>query len=224
MSPVGRLLDWLAHSYNLLFVVSAGNHTDEFSIPAEAATDTDPARLAATRVVFESALLRGILPPGDALNALTIGATHSDALGEIAVPDTVWDITEPDAPALYGAVGPGVDRSIKPDIHHNGGRALYTRPVVVPGQTEASISLARSAVTGPGLQVAAPGRGGATNSTVFTHGTSNATALVTREASRVFDILEAENPDSADAPLPDPQYHPLLARAPPAHPRLCATW
>lgn len=224
MSPVGRLLDWLAHSYNLLFVVSAGNHTDEFSIPAEAATDTDPARLAATRVVFESALLRGILPPGDALNALTIGATHSDALGEIAVPDTVWDITEPDAPALYGAAGPGVDRSIKPDIHHNGGRALYTRPVVLPGQTEASISLARSAVTGPGLQVAAPGRGGATNSTVFTHGTSNATALVTREASRVFDILEAENPDSADAPLPDPQYHPLLVRALLAHASSWGTW
>ena len=92
MSPVGRLLDWLAHSYNLLFVVSAGNHTDEFTIPADAAHDTDAARLAAMRDGFETALLRGILPPGDALNALTVGATHSDGLGEIEVPDTVWDI------------------------------------------------------------------------------------------------------------------------------------
>ncbi|MDO5094394.1 MAG: S8 family peptidase [Propionibacteriaceae bacterium] len=224
MSPVGRLLDWLAHAYNLLFVVSAGNHTDEFSIPAEAARDADTARLAAARAVFDSALLRGILPPGDALNALTVGATHSDALGEIAVPDTAWDITDPDAPALYGAIGPGVDRSIKPDIHHIGGRALYTRPVFLPGQTETPIRVASSAVGGPGLQVAAPGRGGATNSTVFTHGTSNATALVTREASRVFDILEAENPDPADAPLPDPQYHPLLVRALLAHASTWGTW
>ena len=224
MSPVGRLLDWLAHAYNLLFVVSAGNHTDEFSIPAEATRDTGTARLAATRVVFDSALLRGILPPGDALNALTVGATHSDALGEIAVPDTAWDITDPDAPALYGAVGPGVDRSIKPDIHHIGGRALYTRPVFPPGQTEAPIRVASSAVGGPGVQVAAPGRGGATNSTAFTHGTSNATALVTREASRVFDILEAENPDPADAPFPDLQYHPLLVRALLAHASSWGTW
>ena len=33
MSPVGRLLDWLAHSYNLLFIVSAGNHTGPITIP-----------------------------------------------------------------------------------------------------------------------------------------------------------------------------------------------
>lgn len=224
MSPVGRLLDWLAHSYNLLFVVSAGNHTDEFTIPADAAHDTEAARLAAMRDGFETALLRGILPPGDALNALTVGATHSDGLGEIEVPDTVWDITHPDAPAHYGSVGPGVDRSVKPDLHHSGGRALYTRPIVLPGQTDVAVGLAHTAATGPGLQVAAPGRGGATNSTVFTNGTSNATALVTREASRLFDLLESDNRDPEDAPLPDPQYHPLLVRALLAHASSWGAW
>ncbi len=224
MSPVGRLLDWLAYSYNLLFVVSAGNHTDEFMIPADAANDADAARLVAMRAGFDAALLRGILPPGDALNALTVGATHSDGLGEITLPDTVWDITHPDAPAHYGAVGPGVDRSIKPDLHHAGGRALYTRPVVLPGQTEVALALARTAATGPGLQVAAPGRAGASNSTVFTNGTSNATALVTREASRLFDLLEAGNADLEDTPLPDPQYHPLLVRALLVHASSWGAW
>lgn len=213
MSPVGRLLDWLAHSYNLLFVVSAGNHIGPITIPTEAANTPDTARSVATRSVYDATLLRGILPPGDALNALTIGATHDDGLGDIDVPDTAWDITNPGAPAHYSATGPGVDRSVKPDLHHVGGRALYRRPITHPGEGTVAVELAQTAVTGPGLQVAAPGRAGATNNTVFTAGTSNATALVTREASRLFDVLEAGAPDSEDASLPDPQYHPLLVRA-----------
>lgn len=224
MSPVGRLLDWLAHSYNLLFVVSAGNHDDPIPIPVEAANIPDTARLAAIRSVYDAALLRGILPPGDALNALTIGATHDDGLGDIDVPDTAWDITHPGAPALYGATGPGVDRSVKPDLHYDGGRALYTRPSTRPGEEAVAVELAETAITGPGLRVAAPGRSGATNNTVFTTGTSNATALVTREASRLFDVLEAGVPDAEGAPLPDPQYHPLLVRALLAHASSWGEW
>jgi hypothetical protein len=224
MSPVGRLLDWLAVSYNLLFVVSAGNHTDDFTIPADAACNAETARSAATQLSFQTSLLRGILPPGDALNALTVGATHADNFGTVEAPDTVWDITYPDAPAHYGAVGPGVDRSVKPDLHHMGGRALYMRPVVVPGQTEVPLRLANTALPGPGLQVAAPDSSGATNRVVFTSGTSNATALVTREASRLFDILEAGTLDQDDTPLPDAQYHPLLVRALLAHASSWGSW
>ncbi|WP_300613546.1 S8 family peptidase [Trebonia sp.] len=217
MSPVGRLLDWLAYSYNLLFVVSAGNHSYEITIPAEVADDATAARSAVTRAVYDAALLRGILPPGDAINALTVGATHDDGLGDVDLPGTVWDITDPGAPAHYSATGPGVDRSVKPDLHHIGGRALYTRPVLQPGSNVVSVALARTEATGPGLQVAAPGRAGATNTSVFTTGTSNATALVSREASHLFDILDAKASDSDDAPLPDAQYHPLLVRALLAH-------
>lgn len=140
------------------------------------------------------------------------------------MPDTVWDITHPGAPAHYGATGPGVDRSVKPDLHHTGGRALYTRPITTPGDETVTIEPAHTAIAGPGLQVAAPGRAGATNNTVFTVGTSNATALVTREASRLFDILEAGAPDTQDAALPDPQYHPLLVRALLAHASNWGDW
>lgn len=224
MSPVGRLIDWLAHSYNLLFIVSAGNHLDPLIVPADATSSADLARSAAIRSVYDATLLRGILPPGDALNALTVGATHSDGLGEIDVPDTAWDITHPNAPAHYGATGPGVDRSVKPDLHHVGGRALYVRPIATSDQQTVAVALAQTSTTGPGLQAAAPGRAGATNNTAFTVGTSNATALVTREASRLFDILEAGADDSEDAPLPDPQYHPLLVRALLAHASSWGEW
>lgn len=224
MSPVGRLLDWLAHSYNLLFIVSAGNHLDPITIPVGSATDADAARSAVLRAIADGALLRGILPPGDALNALTVGATHDDRLGHIDVPSTVWDITDPGAPAHYGSTGPGVGRSVKPDIYHSGGRALYTRPVLGSDQGDVSIKLAPTAAHGPGLQVAAPGRGGATDNTVFTVGTSNATALVSREASRLFDLLESGTFGSEDAALPDGQYHPLLVRALLAHASSWGDW
>ncbi len=213
MSPVGRLLDWLAYSYNLLFVVSAGNHTDEFMIPADAANDADAARLVAMRAGFDAALLRGILPPGDALNALTVGATHSDGLGEITLPDTVRTspirtlprTTEPLGLALIGhQAGPPSRRWPCP---------LHTPPSCCPVKLRSALALRAPPRQDPAYRWRVPGRAGASNSTVFTNGTSNATALVTREASRLFDLLEAGNADLEDTPLPDPQYHPLLVRA-----------
>ncbi|MEV0668280.1 S8 family peptidase [Actinomadura luteofluorescens] len=212
MSPPGRLLDWLAVKYNLLFVVSSGNHRAPISIPAEAATQLESTRSEALKAARNMSRLRGILPPGDAINALTVGALHDDSAGEIDVPDTVWDITRRGMPALYGAVGPGVRRSIKPDLNFAGGRALYTRPVVVAGDDMTELQLAPTAGRGPGTQVAAPGRGGETDTSAFSYGTSNATALVTREASRIFDVLEA-GADGEDSPFPNALYHPVLAKA-----------
>src|SRR5262249_36158196 len=163
---------WLAHTYNLLFVVSAGNHSDPIVIPAGGVSDAATAGAEALRSVRAASLLRGILPPGDAVNALTVGATHADGLGPLDVPDTVWDIVGEGAPALFSATGPGVGRSVKPDLLHTGGRSLYARPVPDAGNDAVTLELAPTAAAGPGLQVAAPGRRGATNATVFSSGTS----------------------------------------------------
>jgi hypothetical protein len=233
MSPTGRLLDWLALEYNLLFVVSAGNHTIPLTIPASQADQLNTARVAALRAARATSRQRGLLPPGDAMNALTVGANHADAGSHVRasgtdrgradaaqpgdLPDTAWDLNEPGTPAFYGAVGPGVGRSIKPDLHHTGGVTLYERPVL---PTLGSGALAdevvlhplRTFVTGPGTRVAVPGRGGSSSTTAFTVGTSNATALVSREASGVFDVLEA-GAEAGDPAFPDALYHPVLARA-----------
>lgn len=224
MSPVGRLLDWLAQSYNLLFIVSAGNHTDPITIPATSAKTVEDAQRAAVHATYSDSILKGILPPGDALNALTVGATHDDGLGCIEVADSVWDITSRGVPAYYGATGPGVGRSIKPDLHYIGGRALYVRPIIGSDEDQVDLELARTAQTGPGLQVAAPAKDGAKNKTAFTFGTSNATALVTREASRLFDILESGIADPEESRMPDAQYHPLLVRALLAHESSWGGW
>lgn len=213
MSPVGRLLDWLAIEKNLLFVVSAGNHSSRpLTIPAEDADTLENAKIAALRAARSLGRQRGMLPPGDALNALTVGAVHDDAAGDLDLPDQVWDLTDNKMPSLYGAVGPGVDRSIKPDISHSGGRAVYIRPVHQPGSEAVELPLANTPALPPGTKVAAPGLYAKTDSTAYTHGTSNAAALVTREASRLFDILEA-GADLGDPQFPDPQYHPILVKA-----------
>jgi hypothetical protein len=213
VSPLGRLIDWLSIEYNLLFIVSAGNHRIPLTVPAAAAIDQEVAKGEALKAAKRTSRLRGILSPGDALNALTIGAAHADESGELELPDTVWDITEEGMPALYGAVGPGVGRSIKPELYHSGGRSVYVRPVAQAGLEEVSLRQARVTVRGPGTQVAAPGRHGSTNSVTFTHGTSNAAALVTREADRIFDLLEAGQDDERDQPFPDSLFHPVLAKA-----------
>lgn len=212
MSPVGRLLDWLAVEFNLLFVVSAGNHRLPLTIPATAATDLKQARDEAVRSARSTSRLRGILPPGDAINALTIGATHRDASADPPATDTVWDLTDSGAPAHYGAVGPGVNRSIKPDIYHAGGRALYQRPLA-SGDEEVTLISVDSSRVGPGTLAAAPDRMGGTSSTAYSFGTSNAAALVSRKASSLFDMLEAGTREAEERQLPDPLFHPVLVRA-----------
>ena len=212
MSPGGRVLDWLAVNYNLLFIVSAGNHNEiPITIPIEDASNIESARTAAVQATFNNSLLLGILSPGDAINVLTIGATHNDKADAIDVPDTVLDITRANFPAHYSGRGPGINRSIKPDLYYMGGRVVYKRPVITSEQQgNIDLEIADSSVVGPGVRAAVPSRGGAINGTKFCIGTSNAAALVTHEASKLFDILEEGNSENT---LPDALYHPLLVRA-----------
>ena len=78
--------------------------------------------------------------------------------------------------------------------------------------------------SGPGLRVAAPSELGSSNWTIFECGTSHATALVTREASMLFDLLEERGRDSAVLEPPDPMFHPLLVRALLAHASSWGDW
>lgn len=222
MSPAGRLLDWLALEFNVLFIVSAGNYDTPIQIPRDATTDTIRARSAAEQAVRGTEILRGILPPGDSMNALTVGAVHADAAPDPPESATAWDLTTPGAPALYSATGPGVARSVKPELYHVGGRLFFAKPLPLSDGT-VDLQVARTSRTGPGVQVAAPSDGGRTNRTTFGCGTSHATALVTREASSLFDILEA-GPEGGASSLPDPLFHPLLVRALLAHSCSWGNW
>ncbi|UMB70023.1 S8 family peptidase [Mycobacterium paraterrae] len=210
ISPVAKLLDWLAHRYNLVILVSAGNHDIDVTVPAATLSDTEALRQSVATAMHERARLRRILSPAEAINVVTVGALHFDA-ATTPVSDTVLDTVRAGMPALYTPVGFGHHNSAKPEVMLPGGRSLHQRPPSVEGDT--ALYAAETTVTGPGLRVAAPGTGGAITSSAYTHGTSNATALATRTVDGIFDVLEGLSLQPSEPPFPAAEYHPVLAKS-----------
>lgn len=212
LSPLARLLDWLAHRYNLVVVVSGGNHPScRPLVPAEVLADRGAAPTAASRSLHERARQRRLLSPAEALNVVTVGAMHADA-ATVDLPDTVVDLVSAGAPASYSPVGFGFRRSVKPEVLLPGGRQIFRSPP--PDATGlVEVEPANTGATGPGVTVAAPGLVGEVNTVAYSCGTSNAAALATRNLNAIFDLLETLTVDAAGSPFPDAQYHPVLAKA-----------
>lgn len=211
VSPLARLLDWLALRYNVLVLVSAGNHSCQTDVSGAAVDDPDRLRQAVLESSFATARQRRLLAPAEAVNALTVGALHVDGVHG-ALPDTVLDGVFEGHPASYSAMGSGHRRSVKPEILLPGGRQLFARP---PDLTSESVTLLTvpQAATGPGLLTAAPARGGGSAGTAYSCGTSNATALGSRAANEIFDVLAGLAAGPEEHSFPDAQYHPVLAKA-----------
>ena len=210
MSPLAKLLDWLSHKYNVLVLVSAGNHSFSAAVSTENLDDPDALHQDVVTTRYMHARQLGLLSPAEAVNVLTVGAIHADA-AVIEQSDTVIDAIPLGMPAAYGAVGFGHRRSVKPEILMPGGRQLFQRPL--PDATGGPVNLieARHSATGPGVLVAAPAPAGGSNGIAFSCGTSNSTALASRAANEIFDVLGAIPPADEFA-FPDAQYHPVLAK------------
>lgn len=211
LSPLARLLDWLAHRYNVVIVVSGGNHAASHpEIDAAVLGDSEAAAAATARSLYERARQRRLLSPAEAVNVLTVGAVHADRV-DVNLPDTVVDLVATGTPAAYSPVGFGFRRSVKPEVMLPGGRQIFRAPP--PGATGMlEVEPADTAALGPGVVVAAPGLGGELDAITHTRGTSNAAALATRSLNAIFDVLESVTVDAAGSPFPDPQYHPVLAK------------
>lgn len=209
LSPLAKLLDWMAHRYNLLVFVSAGNHPITATVPADAISDPGALGKALLRHRREQALHRRLLAPAEAINVLTIGAVHADGWSG-HLPDTVLSGVDSGMPALYSAGGFGHRRSVKPEILLPGGRSLFQRPPLVQGAAAVTMSSANATARGPGMLVAAPGSSSIT--TAYLSGTSNAAALGSRTANQIFDVLEGLDAGTDEFAFPDPQYHPVLAK------------
>ncbi|WP_238994851.1 S8 family peptidase [Mycolicibacterium chubuense] len=218
ISPLAKLLDWLAHTYNILILVSAGNHAIDADIPAAALLDADELRRAVGTAMYEQARRRRLLSPAEAVNVISVGALHIDA-ASTPTSDTVLDTTDIGMPALYSPVGFGHRNSVKPEILLPGGRSLHQRPPAAEGTT--TLYPAETTITGPGMRVAAPGRGGALNGTTYLHGTSNATAMATRTADHILNVLETLRAVDGEPPFASAEYHPVLTKALLVH---AATW
>jgi len=189
-SPWAKLLDWLSWKYRVLFCVSAGNFTGSIDIGmpnGEFSILPDEQKVAHLLKCIEKQLSeRRLLSPAESLNSLTVGALHSDESEGIALAQRI-DLLPSDV--LFSPIsrfGYGFRRSIKPEILFPGGRQLYTTPILDIDQHYTPDTGLRS----PGQQVAwDSAQEGDLSRTVYTRGTSNATALATRSGVKIYEVL-----------------------------------
>ena len=191
MSGWARLLDWLSWKYDVLFVVSAGNHLRELSMATPNSSfrglPAETRQQLVISTVAEDTRHRRLLSPAETLNGVTVGAIHADGSGA-----WVGQLVDPvgiGLPSVISAHGPGYRRAIKPEIQLPGGRQLMSEDPVPPAGT----AVLRPALSTrkPGQRVATPGAAGTLTATHHPRGTSNAAALGTRGAYFFYELLEA---------------------------------
>ncbi len=203
LSAWAKLLDRLAYQYGILFVISAGNATDRFSVPgfptrtafedAKASEDdnVNPRSVGVLGALGAIMGERKIISPAESVNGITVGGWNSDAVPprERQAAQTLIDpypeisISNPSS-----RLGPGYLLAVKPDILMPGARERLQ----VFSNHGAQIEVEPAGPQRPaGLKVAAPPRGGQEDFEGYTNGTSAATALASRTCHRIHDALEA---------------------------------
>ncbi len=216
MSPWARLIDHLAWRYKVLILVSAGNITERMPLKDIVQwADFENAKVEDRQATLLRAILRQrakrqLLAPSEAVNALTVGAAHTDNIAPNGQGTMAVDpYASPFLPNSSSALGLGFKGMIKPEILFPGGAEQ-----VFASSSHAPIEV--SPITQPayffGIGVASPDSTGLTNCELNMSGTSVATALATHNALRILEALE-ELPDDPAHPKIDPTYHAVILKA-----------
>lgn len=203
MSPWARLLDWLSWEYRVLFVVSAGNYTKKMDMQNAANFPAD----AIDHQNRKRALWK-IISPAESVNAVTIGALNADACPPAHYNPNI-DLMKTASPtlylpALYSRLGSGYRNQIKPDILVPGGKMHYF------SDGQQNQFTAREKYPHQGLRHASPLRPHTLSAQQNTPGTSNAAAVTSHAAGRIFEVLESLR--STNSRL-DAGYDALLIKA-----------
>jgi len=212
-SAWAKLLDFLANKYGLLVMVAAGNIMEPISLSGfptvtafEAATEQDRLR-AIVDAWSSSRASRSLLAPAEALNVVTVGAWHEDATTTALQAAMALDpFPANDLPNLSSGLGHGHRRSIKPDIYMEGGRepvrySTSAGEVIVDPMVQSA---------NMGLLAAAPGV--TLTGTRLLRGTSAATALGTRAATQIHDLITDHAEDGPLVGLPR-EYKAVVTKA-----------
>jgi Subtilase family len=216
MSPWAKLLDFLSDRYGILFLVSAGNIHDNLPVPTfanwtefENASHDERVR-AILEALSEQKSQRTLLSPAEALNILTVGAWHEDALaGPRPISRFILDpFSGADLPNISSALGLGHRKVIKPDLCLPGGREHVSFQATGTELVIRTVDPGRS----HGLKAAIPDAGGGLDKEGLTGGTSAAAALATRAAHRLFDILMDQNGGSLHAQM-DAAFYAVVIKA-----------
>ena len=191
MSPMARLLDWLAWKYQILFIVSAGNHVSDIQLGvARSSLHTltpDQLQNSVVEAIAQDTRNRRILSPAETFNGLTVAAIHQDA-SIVALSVLINPYKEEGLPSTISAQGPGYRRTIKPDVLLPGGRQFLSEKL--GGAHPNAVLEVRPYISPPGQRVATPGTRGRLTDLCYSRGTSNATALASRSAMLLFEMME----------------------------------
>ena len=215
MSPWARLLDHLSEHYGILFLVSAGNILEALPITDyKTWTDFESAdprerSMAIVKALQAQKATRTLLSPAEALNILTIGAWHEDAVADSIGSSIVVDpFGSSDFPNISSALGLGHRRVVKPDLHLPGGKERVR--LQSSGDTLAIVPARSSRMFG--LRVAMPAPNGDLDREGLTSGTSAATALATRAAHLIYEVLMDGEGGSFHSDI-DPDFLPVVVKA-----------
>ena len=216
MSPLGRLIDYLAYEYKILFLVSAGNVLDSISVrDYQSGTDFENAapedrEKAILRALDENKAYRTLYSPAEAVNALTIGSAHKGSGFNNNLPASLIDpFTDEKLPNIASALGLGHRKALKPDLLFEGGRT----PVRIVGvDNNVTIKPATHPARLFGVKSAFPDHRGGIRYEDFTWGTSVATALATRAGHQIHDVIMDEDGGSNHIDTSE-SYMPLVIKA-----------
>lgn len=213
ISALARLLDWWSYTHGVLFIISAGNISDDLIIREmkngefEARSEKEQQNII-RQALRELAYNRTLLAPAESVNGLTVGALSEDLTDSSKTRNTfTLDGENSPAPALSSALGLGKSRTVKPDLLASGGRHEYS---LWPAGDDSILRLRRNTQTN-GLVVASP-RSGIASPILRSRGTSCATALTTRAVLQSAAWLTSEDGPFQGEELPR-QDLALLTRA-----------
>ena len=212
ISPWARLLDVLAERYGILFLVSAGNIQEPLPIRGFANgtqfEDGDPRdrERKVLSALSEQKAYRTLLSPAEALNPITVGAMHSDAVDGPRGAFAIDPYHTHELPNVSSALGLGHRKVVKPDIHLPGGRE-HLQP-----QDSHETLLVVPKTRGSGLRAASPDGAGNLDRTSLIMGTSAATALATRAAHFIFDALMERDSGPMGADF-EPKFYGVVVKA-----------
>ena len=218
LSAWARLLDWLACKYDVLFIISAGNVLTNIELPVpvaefDRATPEEREVLVLNHIISDN-LNRKVLTPSEAINAITVGAAQADAGPNAAEADRYTLVLDEYLMSPISRIGFGYRGSIKPDILMAGGRKCYKKHWKQPTPGTSTLLVLENlkfSYKPPGVSVAVPGQAGSLNSIGYQWGTSSATALATRLACQLHEMLDSVNMDRETATeIPDAYYAVLI--------------
>jgi hypothetical protein len=168
LSPLARLIDWLSQKYNVLFIISAGNSSDDILLDISKdeflrKTEDEKSKIISKKILQDSRNRR-LLSPSESINAISVGALHDDNS-----PDncngSLYNCYNYSFPSPFSPFGNGYRRAIKPEILYSGGKQPLRIPVISQGNLK--LEYPRNYSGAPGNKIAVPDPLGKLNKTAY---------------------------------------------------------